>query len=79
MSGSPILNHNRTAAIGVVCLSGGTEADKSEGGPNPRLAANLPAWMAPRAAPVTAPAWSMPAADLQMDEDGVLNIARKTP
>jgi hypothetical protein len=44
MSGSPILNRDRTAAIGVVCLG------SNEGGPNPRLAINLPAWMAPRAA-----------------------------
>jgi hypothetical protein len=54
MSGSPILNHDRTAAIGVVCTSG----DATEGGPNPRLAINLPAGMAPRATPITAPAWS---------------------
>ena len=46
MSGSPILNHDRTAAIGVVCISNSV---------NPRLAVNLPAGMAPTAAPITAP------------------------
>ncbi len=48
MSGSPILNHDRTAPIGVVCLSHSEKGiDDREGGPNPGLATNLPAWMAP--------------------------------
>lgn len=55
MSGSPIVNHDRTAAIGIICVGfrGAFPNDTSaaEGGPNPRLATNLPAWMAPRAAP----------------------------
>jgi hypothetical protein len=45
MSGSPIFNHNRTAAIGVVCL--GNDGSGDIEGPNPRLTINLPAWMAP--------------------------------
>ena len=67
MSGSPILNRDRTAAIGVLCLSGGTgpDAGATEGGPNPRLATNLPGWMAPRAAPITAPTWSIEPPQLQ--------------
>jgi hypothetical protein len=65
MSGSPIFNHRRTAAIGLVCLSIGTKPGKgaSEGGPNPRLALDLPAWIAPRAAPITAPPWKLENAD----------------
>src|SRR5262245_18212758 len=44
MSGSPIITDN-SSAIGVVCISsGGGEGTHFEGGPNPRLAYNLPAW-----------------------------------
>jgi hypothetical protein len=44
MSGSPILDDDG-AAIGVVCLST-TYEEHTGGGPNPRLAAHLPAWLA---------------------------------
>jgi hypothetical protein len=46
MPGSPIVAPDGTA-IGVVCISGGigdTE-NHQEGGPNPLLQANLPAWL----------------------------------
>jgi hypothetical protein len=43
MSGSPIINSDGSA-IGVVCLGNG-EANATEGGPNPRLAAHLPGWL----------------------------------
>jgi hypothetical protein len=42
MSGSPIIAKNGTA-IGVVCLSGGTDKVHT-GGPNPRLMGSLPGW-----------------------------------
>ena len=62
MSGSPIFNYARTAAIGIVCVGFHgvfpNDTRATEGGPNPRLPMNLPAWMAPRAAPTTAPVWS---------------------
>jgi hypothetical protein len=44
MSGSPILNKHGEA-IGVVCLSGGKDERRTEGGPNPRLLGNLPGWL----------------------------------
>jgi hypothetical protein len=66
MSGSPILNHDRTAAIGVVCRSSGPYGlDATEGGPNPRLSRDLPAWLAPRPAPIKAPAWKPPQVERQ--------------
>jgi hypothetical protein len=44
MSGSPIISKNG-AAIGIVCLSAGSSKERhTEGGPNPRLMGNLPAW-----------------------------------
>jgi len=55
MSGSWILNEGRTAAIGVVCIGQQSGEISTEGGPNPRLAVNLPAWMAPRRAATMAP------------------------
>jgi hypothetical protein len=45
MSGSPIVSA-AGAAIGVICTSGGTKRDHhTGGGPNPELAAQLPAWL----------------------------------
>jgi trypsin-like peptidase len=46
MSGSPILSKAGTA-IGVVCISKERlpNVEGNEGGPNPRLTANLPGWM----------------------------------
>ena len=44
MSGSPIMSPEG-AAIGVVCISSGGSYDHREGGPNPALAAHLPAWI----------------------------------
>jgi hypothetical protein len=45
MSGSPILSESGSA-IGIVCAGGETEAGIcTEGGPNSRLARNLPGWM----------------------------------
>jgi hypothetical protein len=44
MSGSPILADDGSA-IGVVCVSSSHEGHTS-GGPNPRLAAHLPSWLA---------------------------------
>ena len=46
MSGSPILADDGSA-IGVVCLSAGAGdlEGHREGGPNPRLAMNLPVWL----------------------------------
>jgi hypothetical protein len=46
MSGSPIIAPDG-AALGVVCVSRGgcNLSDHREGGPNPLLYANLPAWM----------------------------------
>jgi hypothetical protein len=44
MSGSPIITADG-AAIGLVCLSGGTGKVHTEGGPNPRLMGNLPGWL----------------------------------
>jgi hypothetical protein len=46
MSGSPILAEDGSA-IGMVCLGtniGGDAEEQHEGGPNPRLTYNLPAW-----------------------------------
>jgi hypothetical protein len=48
MSGSPIIN-DAGHAVGVLCLGSGRDGDlATEGGPNPRLACNLPAWLAKR-------------------------------
>jgi hypothetical protein len=46
MSGSPIVDEHG-AAIGVVCVSGGTESpdQQTKGGPNPRLTHCLPGWL----------------------------------
>jgi hypothetical protein len=41
MSGSPIILPNG-GAVGVVCVSA---EGRRDGGPNPMLAANLPAWL----------------------------------
>ena len=50
MSGSPILDE-AGAAIGILCCSGGIGSDPhTEGGPNPRLVANLPGWLLTRLA-----------------------------
>ncbi len=46
MSGSPIMSPEG-AAIGVVCNSSGGSFDHHGGGPNPELAAHLPAWILP--------------------------------
>jgi hypothetical protein len=51
MSGSPILS-DEGAAIGLVSISSGTGAPHVEGGPNPRLAYNLPRWLAPTPIPL---------------------------
>lgn len=45
MSGSPIIT-SEGKAIGMVCIAGGTSDRKhTQGGPNPRLIANLPGWL----------------------------------
>jgi hypothetical protein len=46
MSGSPIISDDG-AAIGIVCVSGGTAGTgrHTSGGPNPRLAHHLPGWV----------------------------------
>jgi hypothetical protein len=53
MSGSPILS-DEGRAIGLVSISSGTGAHDTdtEGGPNPRLACNLPRWLAPTPIPL---------------------------
>jgi hypothetical protein len=45
MSGSPIVD-NKCSAIAVLCAIGGISGEQNrEGGPNPRLARNLPGWL----------------------------------
>jgi hypothetical protein len=45
MSGSPIVD-DKCSAIAVLCAIGGISGEQNrEGGPNPRLARNLPGWL----------------------------------